>query len=89
MREFSHLGKLLKTKRAEAGLTQIQLALKLRNVHTQFISNWERGLCAPPEHCFDKVIDVLKINRDAMVKAMLADSRVDIEAKVYKRKRAG
>lgn len=86
MTEFTNLGNYLKNKRVEAKLTQRKLASSLGNMNSQFVSNWERGLCAPPSHCFQKLIDMLKLNRDNLVKIMLEDSRMVIEAKVYKKK---
>jgi transcriptional regulator with XRE-family HTH domain len=86
MAEFHNLGIFLKQKRADAGYTQAELASSLGDVHSQFVSNWERGLCAPPGHCFQKLIDLLKLNREKLVEVMLADSRVEIESKVYKKK---
>jgi hypothetical protein len=53
----------------------------------QFVSNWERGLCAPPSHCFHELIEILKLNREQLVDAMLIDSKLVIESKVYKKKR--
>ena len=86
MSEFHHLGSFLKRKRIDSGYTQAELASSLGDVHSQFVSNWERGLCAPPSHCFQKLIEVLKLSREKLVEVMLADSRVAIEAKVFKKK---
>lgn len=88
MAEFQNLGNFLKQKRVDSGLTQSELAAKLGDVHSQFVSNWERGLCAPPSHSFQKLIDVLKINRDRMVEVMLEDSKLVIESKVLKKKKS-
>lgn len=42
------LGRYLKQKRIEAGFTQVDVANRLGYSTAQFISNFERGLCAPP-----------------------------------------
>lgn len=86
MTEFKNLGNFLKKKRVGASYTQRELASALGNMNSQFVSNWERGLCAPPSHCFQKLIDLLKINRDSLVEIMLEDARSVIESKVYKKK---
>lgn len=86
MKEFTNLGKFLQNKRHESKLTQKELASILGNMDSQFVSNWERGLCAPPSHAFEKIIDVLKLNREKLVEIMLEDSKATIEAKVYKKK---
>ncbi len=84
--EFANLGHYLKEKRVKSKFTQTELAEKLGNIHTQFVSNWERGLCAPPSHCFHNLISVLKLNRVDLVQAMLEDSKKIIESKVYNKK---
>ncbi len=84
MREFGQLGKYLKKARAESGLTQMQVGKKL-GVHVQMVSNWERGLCAPPSHSFQKLIQLLDLNRNQMVEVMLMDSKQSIKAKIYKK----
>lgn len=86
MTEFTNLGNFLKHKRIEANLTQRELAHALGDMNSQFVSNWERGLCAPPSHCFQKLIELLKVNREQLVEVMLEDSKMVIEAKVYKKK---
>ncbi len=86
MAEFQNLGTFLKEKRLSSKYTQAELASSLGDVHSQFVSNWERGLCAPPGHCLPKLIDVLKLNRAKLVDVMLQDSKADIEAKVFKKK---
>lgn len=83
MLEFCNLGQYLKQKRLSLNLTQAELAGMLGNVHVQFISNWERGLCAPPNHCFEKLIEVLNLSRDKLVKVMVEDSKNIIIAKVF------
>lgn len=88
MTDFLELGQYLKEMRVKAGLTQAELATKLGDVHTQFVSNWERGMCAPPNHCFQKLINILDINRDKLVKVMVADSKKLIADKVYAKSQA-
>lgn len=84
MTEFGNLGKYLKQRRLSLGLTQGELAELLSDVHVQFVSNWERGKCAPPSHSFEKLIKVLQLSRQKLVKVMVEDSKASIEAKVYK-----
>jgi transcriptional regulator with XRE-family HTH domain len=86
MAEFRNLGIYLRQKRIDAGYTQNELANSLGDIHSQFVSNWERGLCAPPGHSLHRLIDVLKLNREKLVDVMLEDSRTEIESKVFKKK---
>jgi len=85
MSEFKNLGIYLKEKRTLAGLTQQQLASALGNIHSQFVSNWERGLCSPPGHCLQELISILNINRDHLVEVMLMDSQNAIRLKIDKK----
>ena len=84
--EFQNLGIYLREKRLSAGFTQTELSQSLK-VHVQFVSNWERGLCAPPSHCFHHLIEVLELSREQVVSAMVSDSKRSIEAKVFKKKK--
>lgn len=84
--DFQNLGLYLKEKRLIANLTQAELSQALK-VHVQFVSNWERGLCAPPSHCFNQLIEVLDLNREELVNVMVTDSRIAIEEKIFKKKK--
>ena len=86
MSEFTHLCKFLKQKLLDAQLTQSGLAEELGDVHNQCVSNWERGLCAPPSHCLETLIKVLKIKREEMVDVMVQDARLAIESKILRKK---
>lgn len=81
--EFQNLGNYLKERRIRVGLTQLELSQELK-VHTQFVSNWERGTCAPPSHCFQRALEVLEVDKDKVVKLMVLDSKLIIEAKIFK-----
>lgn len=81
-----NLGLFLKRKRIERNLTQKELGLTLGEINTQYVSNWERGLCSPPSHALDKVMEVLKIKKENLIESMLKDSLLLINAKVYPKK---
>lgn len=61
----------LKKIRIAATRTQVELANQLK-VRIQFVSDWERGLCAPPDHCFQQALDILKVDRHKVVDVMVA-----------------
>lgn len=42
------IGKFLRDARVSAGLTQRDVSAKMGYTSAQFVSNWERGVCAPP-----------------------------------------
>lgn len=81
---YKNLGRHLKVKRIAAGYSQSELAKKLK-VHVQFVSNWERGICAPPAHCFQLTLDILKADREKIVVVMLLDAKKSIQAKIFKK----
>ena len=54
---------LLKAREMK-GLTQKELAAKLGIASAQLISNWERGLCAPPIKKISTLASVLDIKFD-------------------------
>ncbi|MFN3454388.1 MAG: helix-turn-helix domain-containing protein [Pseudobdellovibrio sp.] len=74
----------LKKRRIAATCTQAELANQLK-VHVQFVSDWERGLYAPPDHCFQQALDILKVDRRKVVDVMVADSKREIKNKFLKR----
>lgn len=54
---------LLKAREMK-GLTQKELAKKLGIVSAQLISNWERGLCAPPLKKLQPLTSILGVEFD-------------------------
>jgi transcriptional regulator with XRE-family HTH domain len=87
LKEYGQLGKYLKAARLKKKLSQAELAKTFR-LHGQFVSNWERGLCAPPKHCFQKVIEFLELDRSTLVEVMIEDSKRFIRSKVYPKRRS-
>ncbi len=86
MSAYKNLGNCLKEARIAQGLSQKEVGDHL-GIHPQYISNYERGLCSPPMYSFDKLMKLLKADREKVVTAMLEDSRIEIEGRVYKNRR--
>ena len=82
MNAYFHFGKFLRQKRIQCGLSQVELARALDINVSQFVSNWERGVCAPPGDSLQTLIKVLKIKKEDLVLVMLEDSRAVIESKI-------
>lgn len=58
-KEFlENFGTFLKNKRVHASLTQRDVADHMGYTTPQFISNWERGLIAPPLQTIRELIDL-------------------------------
>ena len=77
-KQFTEEGKFLKAAREKSRMTQAELAEELGDVHVQFVSNWERGLCQPPMHKYRKLIKFLKINEVDLRYEMLRDAENQI-----------
>jgi len=69
--QSAETGKFLKQARQAKKITQKELAQKL-NCHAQFISNWERGLCLPPETMLVPLSKIVSFNRVAFKKLLLS-----------------
>lgn len=63
----------LKEKRKQAGLSQRAFANLLGYSSPQFISNWERGLAAPPLSKAKEIIKHLKLSRNDYKNQLLKD----------------
>ncbi len=75
MRCFTHISKLIRTKRLmhPKRYSQSELSTSLGYKNGQFISNVERGLCSIPLKMLTKVSGVLDIEVSELKDVMLAD----------------
>lgn len=73
-----HLGKVIKRYRAKNKVTQSQLASTVE-CHTQFVSNWERGVSTPPLYMLNTIRLELDIPQQKIVRALKRElsDRVD------------
>ena len=81
------LGQFLKQKRAEAGLTQWDVAQKLGYSSAQFISNFERGLCQPPLNQLKNIVEIYGLNPQELVDIMMQEQRSLLEKSIVGRRR--
>lgn len=70
---FEILGNFLQDKRTKAGLSQGDVADKLGYSSPQFISNFERGLCAPPLNKLKMLVQLYGLNSEEVVKLMMKE----------------
>lgn len=87
MAEFNHLGAYLRQKRIDSGYSQVDLAEILGYSSSQFVSNWERGLAAPPDASLQILIKLLSLSREMLISAMMEDYKAKIEMRIYKKKK--
>ena len=74
------IGNYLRVKREAMKITQIELADKLGYATSQFVSNWERGLCRPPSDRLKQIVKLLKINRSEFLKLIMDVERREWES---------
>lgn len=66
------VGQFLQDKRIEKGLTQFDVAKKLKYTTPQFISNWERGLALPPMDALPILVKLYGIVPDEMINIIMS-----------------
>jgi transcriptional regulator with XRE-family HTH domain len=79
MRTYKNFGEAMRRIRRESGITQVELA-EIADVHSQFVSNWERGLCAPPPLAFKRIKKKLPINKEVIRSAIGKDWQTDLQS---------
>lgn len=62
-----NLGVYLKQKRQETRITQKEVAKKLGYTSPQFVSNFERGLCAPPLKNLKSLVKLYRIQPEEII----------------------
>jgi len=69
------LGQYLQNKRQAAGLTQMQVARKLRYSSPQFVSNFERGLCSPPMKNLRTLVKLYDIDARELIDLIIKEQK--------------
>ncbi len=64
---YKSLGLKLKGYRLKKGLTQGEVAVKLKFSSPQFVSNWERGFAIPPIKVAAKLVDIYNLDSNDLV----------------------
>ena len=70
---FQVLGDYLQARRVKSGLSQGDVASKLGYSSPQFVSNFERGLCAPPLNKMKTLVQLYDMNSEEVLKLMLKE----------------
>lgn len=69
--DMNLLASFLRSHREQSGISQAEVAKKLGYSTPQFISNWERGLSAPPFNALKKLATIYKVDADELFKVLL------------------
>jgi transcriptional regulator with XRE-family HTH domain len=80
---FENIGKLTKKSRKILGMTQKELSVELNYRNSQYISNLERSVCGIPAKKIAKYSEVLKIDKQTVIDAIVADTRVRLTKTAY------
>ena len=70
-RPYTKLGEYLQSGREKAGLTQKEVAEELEYSTAQFISNFERGIAAPPLRKLKRIIEMYSISPQKVMNMIL------------------
>lgn len=90
MKKNAQLANFLKEKRIASGLSQGDVADKLGYSTAQFISNWERGVAAPPVNILKKLAELYKVNAEELFEVVLEEKIREVTNDLLRRfKRAG
>lgn len=79
------LGEFLQQKRIAAGFSQLDISTKLGYSTPQFVSNWERGLSAPPITVLKKIAQIYNVSADDLFEIVLT-AKIQEVTKDLKRK---
>ena len=69
---YESMGKLIKTRRKELGLTQKDLAEKL-NITDKAVSKWERDIACPDTATIPKLAEILGVRTDELLIAKMTE----------------
>ena len=72
---LNSLSLFLKEKREESGLSQLEVAKQIGYSSPQFVSNWERGIVAPPIETIAILIDLYKIQPNHIIQKIVEDTK--------------
>ena len=72
--ERKRLGAFLREKRLAKGLSQASVSSQLGYSSPQFISNWERGVSAPPLKALGVLVRLYGLTRDELIDVIVQET---------------
>lgn len=78
MKKFEHFGRTIRNIRLSHRLTQQQFAAMI-DIHPQFVSNAERGLCALPKPALRQIEFKLKRTKRLIELALIRDAKCGVQ----------
>ncbi len=74
------INEFFRQKRIEANLTQKNIADHFELGSTQFVSNWERGLCLPPNNYLPDLCKLYKMSKNEVIQAIIGHREEELQA---------
>lgn len=72
-KRFKEVAEFLRESRTSAGLSQVEVSSALGYHSSQFVSNWERGIAAPPMFVVKKLAKLYGIQDEKLFRMILSD----------------
>lgn len=83
-RKFKHIAKTIKTWRKHRDISQQDLAQCVGFKNGQYISNVERGIASFPPNKILRLCEVLDMDTENIIQAIVEDYRIHLEIAVQK-----
>ncbi len=80
---WAKLGKLLKEAREKKDLTQLEVATSLGYTSSQYISNFERGLCAPPLANLGKLTKIYQLDKRMLQEILVEGYEAEVNRALF------
>ena len=78
-KSLKSIGQYLYDRRTKINKTQAAIAKKLGFESSQYVSNWERGLCPPPKEKLIVIAQEYEVPRSELAQLMSAESKASIK----------
>jgi transcriptional regulator with XRE-family HTH domain len=83
MKTFKNVATVVRKRRNELNISQQALSDMLGYRNGQFVSNVERGLCSVPTKKVKEVAELLKLDPEDLIEAILADKEKELRDECY------
>ena len=84
MKQFKNIAQAVKSNRVKVDISQEELSHRLGYKNGQFVSNVERGLCSIPNKKLVAISDVLKVEPEVLIEAIVSDKYSELRWEVVK-----
>jgi transcriptional regulator with XRE-family HTH domain len=84
-KHFAQVSKYFRSKRLAVNLTQQEVSTFLGYSNKQIVSNWERGICAPPIHQMPQLIGLFKLDAKEVLELFMEITRSELTESFMKR----